>query len=99
MLVIIIVNCLIMKTHSVTKGIAIPTAIALTFGLLVLIGVIYYNSQPQGEIMKEMGKDMAEEGKVMMEEGEDMMKGGEAMIEEGEKMMGDSGTTIEEEIE
>jgi len=77
-----------MKTHATTtKGIAIPVAIALTFGLIVLIGVIYYNSQPEGEIMKEMGEDMAKEGESRMKEGEDMMKEGEAMMKEGEKMM------------
>ena len=76
-----------MKERIITKGIAIPVIIALIAGLLVLGGVIYFNSGSQGEIMKEMGEDMAEEGKAMIEKGEDMKKEGEAMMEEGDKMM------------
>ena len=63
-----------MKDRIVTKGIAMSVAIALIAGLLVLAGVLYYNSGPKGKIMKEIGEDMAEEGKVMMEKGEDMKK-------------------------
>ena len=88
-----------MKERIIAKGIAIPVIIALIAGLLVLSGVIYFNSGPQGEIMKEMGEDMAKEGKSMMEEGEDMVKEGEAMMEEGEKMIDGSETVVGEKIE
>ena len=84
-----------MKACITTKGIAMPVVIALVAGLMVLAGVIYYNSGPQGEIMKEMGEDVAEEGKAMIEKGEDMKKEGESMMEEGDKMMDGSDATIE----
>ena len=85
-----------MKVHNIAKGMALSVVIALIAGLLVLIGIIYYNSQPRGEIMKEMGGDMAEEGEAMMEEGKKMIKEGEAMMEEGKKMT-DEGEAVMEE--
>ena len=84
-----------MKDLNTVKGIAMPVVIAIVAGLLVLIGVIYYNSQPQGEIMKEMGEDMAEEGEAMIEKGENMKEKGEAMMEEGDKMMDGDEEVIE----
>ncbi|MCH8251490.1 MAG: hypothetical protein IID36_03450 [Planctomycetes bacterium] len=83
---IIVINFFVMKMR-ITRGMSTSVIIAFIAGALVLVSVVYYNLQPKGEIMKEMGEDMAEEGEAMMEKGKDMMEEGEVMIEKGESMM------------
>lgn len=78
------------------RGIGTPSIIALVAIALVIVGTLYYNLRPEGEIMMERGDAMMEEGGKMVEEGEKMMEEGDAMKKEGETMMEKDGEAMEE---
>jgi len=61
---------------------------ALLALVLVVGGIIYFNSKPEGENMMKDGEAMMEGGDAMEKEGEAMMEeGGDTMMEGGEAMM------------
>jgi thiol-disulfide isomerase/thioredoxin len=73
--------------NNFSKGSAMPVIVSVVAILVVLGGVVYYNTRPEGEIMMDKGQIMLEEGGEMVEGGESMIKEGEKMMEDGKAMM------------
>lgn len=79
------------------KGFGTIAVISAVAGLVIIGSLLYFNMQPEGEIMKAKGEQMITEGEGMVKKGEDMKKEGEDMKKKAEDMgQGQSTSTSEE---
>lgn len=85
------------KIKSYKRGFSTLSIVATIAGIIVLGSVVYFNTQPEEEIMKEEAMEMMKEGEAKMLEGEQMMKEGEEMMEEAEEMTEEKDTETSSE--
>ncbi len=78
-----------MNNSQYTRGMAIPSLIAIIAVILIGGGLWYANTTENEEMMNEKAGDMMEKGDAMKKEGETMIEKGDSMMKEGEAMMED----------